>query len=413
MTPRRVVVTGIGAVTPVGHGADGLWAGVLANRSAVRAIDRFDPSPFPSRIAAQIDDFVPADHLDARRARRLDRFSQLAVVAARMAREHAGLSNDAVAPERVGVWIGSALGGVAFGEEQHEAYVRGGVRAVAPTLATAVFGGAAASNVAIDQGIRGPAIGNANSCASGAVAIGQAFHAVRDGTVDVAVAGGAEAPLAPLTFGAFAMIGVLSTRNEDPSTASRPFDAGRDGFVMGEGSAMLVLEAADAAAARGARVLAEVAGFGASTDAHHLTAPLPSGEAAAAAVTTALADATASAGEIGYVNAHASSTELNELAEARALHLALGPHAATVPVSGTKGLYGHALGASGAIEAAIVAMALERGTLPGTCNLAELDGRLGLTVLREAMAARPTVALSTSFGFGGLNAALVLRAGDR
>lgn len=412
MTPRRVVVTGIGAVTPVGHGAEGLWAGVLANRSAVRAIDRFDPSPFPSRIAAQIDDFVPADHLDARRARRLDRFSQLAVVAARMAREHAGLPSAAVMPERVGVWIGSALGGVAFGEEQHEAYVRGGVRAVAPTLATAVFGGAAASNVAIDQHIRGPAFGNANSCASGAVAIGQAFHAVRDGTVDVAVAGGAEAPLAPLTFGAFAMIGVLSTRNDDPATASRPFDAGRDGFVMGEGAAMLVLESADAAAARGARVLAEVAGFGASTDAHHLTAPLPSGEAAAAAVTTALADARASADEVGYVNAHASSTELNELAEARALHRALGARAASVPVSGTKGLYGHALGASGAVEAAIVAMALERGLLPGTCNLGELDDRLGLDVLRDAVRARPDVALSTSFGFGGLNAALVLRSVD-
>jgi len=412
MTPRRVVVTGVGAVTPIGHGADGLWAGVIANRSAVRTIDRFDASPFPSRIAAQIDDFVPADHLDARRARRLDRFSQLAVVAARMAREHAGLATDDVAPERVGVWIGSALGGVAFGEEQHAAYVRGGVRAVAPTLATAVFGGAAASNVAIDQGIRGPAIGNANSCASGAVAIGQAFHAVRDGTVDVAVAGGAEAPLAPLTFGAFAMIGVLSTRNHDPATASRPFDAGRDGFVMGEGSAMLILESADAAAARGARVLAEVAGFGASTDAHHLTAPLPSGEAAAAAITTALADAGASADEIGYVNAHASSTELNELAEARALHLALGSHAATVPVSGTKGLYGHALGASGAMEAAIVAMALDRGTLPGTCNLGELDARIGLSVMREATAVRPAAARSASCGFGGLSAALVIRAAE-
>ncbi len=406
---RRVAVTGIGAITPIGSGADGLWAGVLANRSAVRAIDRFDASPFPSRIAAQINDFVATDHLDAKRARRLDRFSQLSVAAARMAIGQSCLTDADRSDGRTGVWIGSALGGVAFGEEQHAAYVLGGVRAVAPTLATAVFGGAGASNVAIDLGIRGPAVGNANSCASGAVAIGQAFQAVRSGLVDVAVAGGAEAPLAPLTFGAFAMIKVLSQRNADPATASRPFDRDRDGFVMAEGAAVLVLEAWESAERRGATILGEVAGFGASTDAYHLTAPLPSGEAAAAAISTALADAGVAAEEIGYVNAHASSTQLNELAEAKALHLALGDHAATVPVSGTKGLYGHALGASGAIEAAITLMALRDGLLPGTCNLVNLDERCELNVLREPLAARPQVALSTSFGFGGMNAALVLR----
>jgi 3-oxoacyl-[acyl-carrier-protein] synthase II len=409
MIAHRVAITGIGAVTPIGHGAAGLWEGVLRNVSAVRAIDRFDPSPFPSRIAAQIDDFVPADHLDAKRARRLDRFSQLAVVAARMAADDACWTRSPRDPARTGVWIGSALGGVAFGEEQHAAYVARGVRGVSPTLATAVFGGAAASNVAIDQQLRGPAVGNANSCASGAMAIGQAAHAIRHGLVDSAIAGGAEAPLAPLTFGAFAMIGVLSTRNEEPATASRPFDAGRDGFVMGEGSAMLTLERWDLAEARGATILAELAGFGASTDAHHLTAPLPSGEAAAAAVMTALEDAGIGAEEIGYVNAHASSTELNELAESKALHLSLGTSAASVPVSGTKGLYGHALGASGAVEAAITVLGMHHGLLPGTCNLADLDDRLHLAVLREPMQATPSAALSTSFGFGGLNAALVLR----
>lgn len=407
---RRVAVTGIGAVTPIGSGADGLWAGVLANRSAVQVIDRFDASPFPSRIAAQVNDFVPTDHLDARRARRLDRFSQLSVAAARMAIRHSCLTDADRSDGRTGVWIGSALGGVAFGEEQHAAYVLGGVRAVAPTLATAVFGGAGASNVAIDLGIRGPALGNANSCASGTVAIGQAFQAVRSGMVDVAVAGGAEAPLAPLTHGAFAMIRVLSQRNDDPATASRPFDRDRDGFVMAEGAAILVLEAWDSAERRGATILGEVAGFGASTDAYHLTAPLPSGEAAAAAITTALADAGVAAGEIGYVNAHASSTQLNELAEAKALHLALGDHARSVAVSGTKGLYGHALGASGAIEAAITVMALRNGQLPATCNLVNLDERCDLNVLLESLVARPQLALSTSFGFGGMNAALVVRA---
>jgi 3-oxoacyl-[acyl-carrier-protein] synthase II len=406
---RRVAVTGIGAVTPIGSGADGLWAGVLANRSVVRAIDRFDASPFPSRIAAQIDDFRPQDHLDARRARRLDRFSQLSVAAARMAIGQSCLTDADRSDGRTGVWIGSALGGVAFGEEQHAAYVTRGVRAVAPTLATAVFGGAGASNIAIDLGIRGPAVGNSNSCASGAMAIGQAFHAIRAGMVDVALAGGAEAPLAPLTHGAFAMIRVLSQRNDDPATASRPFDRERDGFVMSEAAAVLVLEAWDAAERRGATILGEVAGFGASTDAYHLTAPLPSGEAAAAAITTALADAGLGPEAIGYVNAHASSTQLNELAETKALHLALGDHRQTVPVSGTKGLYGHPLGASGAIEAAITVMALRHGLLPGTCNLVTLDERCDLNVLREPLPATPTAALSTSFGFGGMNAALVFR----
>jgi 3-oxoacyl-[acyl-carrier-protein] synthase II len=406
---RRVAVTGIGAITPVGHGASGLWQGVMTGRSAVRTIDRFDATPFPSRIAAQVDGFDARDHLDARRARRLDRFSQLSVAASRMAAQHAGWDGLA-APERTGTWIGSALGGVAFGEEQHAAYVGGGVRAVSPTLATAVFGGAGAANVAIDLGIRGPAVGNANSCASGAMAIGQAYTAVRDGVVDAALAGGAEAPLAPLTFGAFAMIRVLSTRNDDPGGASRPFDADRDGFVMGEGAAVLALETWESAIARDAEVLGELVGFGASTDAHHLTAPLPSGEAAAQAVLTALADAGLEPTEIGYVNAHASSTPLNEIAEARALRLALGEHADRIPVSGTKGLYGHALGASGAIEAAITVMALCNGTLPGTCNLRTLDPEVRLNVLREPLDARPAAALSTSFGFGGMNAALVFRA---
>jgi 3-oxoacyl-[acyl-carrier-protein] synthase II len=409
---RRVAVTGIGAVTPVGHGADGLWAGVLAGRSAVRSIDRFDPSPFPSHVAAQVDDFDPADHLDQRRARRLDRFSAFSVASARMAIEHAALEPMHRPPDRSGVWIGSALGGVAFGEEQHAAYVERGVHGVAPTLATAVFGGAAASNVAIDLGIRGPAIGNANSCASGAVAIGQAFQAVRAGTVDIALAGGAEAPLAPLTFGAFAMIRVLSRRNDDPATAARPFDVGRDGFVMGEGAAVLVLEAWDMAERRNAPIIGELLGFGASTDAHHLTAPLPSGAAAAAAITSALHDAGQDATAIGYVNAHASSTPLNEVAEARALHRALGAeHARRVPVSGTKGLYGHPLGASGAIEAAITLLALRHGLLPGTANLVTLDPAIELAVLHEAAPASVELALSTSFGFGGLNAALVIGRG--
>lgn len=409
---RRVVITGIGAVTPIGHRADGLWRGVLANRSAARTIDRFDASPFPSRIAAQIDDFDPADHLDARRARRLDRFSALAVAAARMAVEHARLKPSNGEAQRTGVWVGSALGGVAFGEEQHAGYVAKGVRGVAPTLALAVFGGAGASNVALDLGLTGPAIGNANSCASGAVAIGQAFHAIRDGTVDVALAGGAEAPLAPLTFGAFALIRVLSQRNDDPATASRPFDRDRDGFVMGEAAAILVLEEREAARRREAPVIAELLGFGASNDAYHMTAPRPDGRDAARAISIALADAELPPERVGYVNAHGSSTPLNELAEARAIHAALGSAASAVPVSGTKGLYGHALGASGALEAAITAMAIERDTLPGTCNLLAPDPEIELNLLTDARPEPVDAAITNSFGFGGMNATLVLGRGS-
>jgi 3-oxoacyl-[acyl-carrier-protein] synthase II len=374
----------------------------------VRPIDRFDASGFPSRVAAQVDDFDPADHLDPRRARRLDRFSAMAVAASRLALSDARLTPPNGAAARSGVWIGSALGGIAFGEEQHAGFVERGVRGVAPTLALAVFGGAGASNVALDLGLTGPAVGNANSCASGAMAIGQAFGAVRDGTVDVAFAGGAEAPLAPLTFGAFALIRVLSQRNDDPSTASRPFDRDRDGFVMGEAAAVLVLEERDSALRRGAPIIAEVLGFGASNDAYHMTAPRPDGRDAARAIGAALDDAGLGPERVGYVNAHASSTPLNEVAEARALHAALGETARHVPVSGTKGLYGHALGASGAIEAAITALAIRDELLPGTCNLRDPDPAVDLHLLTEPCAARVEVALSTSFGFGGMNAALLL-----
>ena len=407
MTRRRVVITGIGAITPIGTGADGLWDGVMADRSAVRVIDRFDASPFPSQIAAQIDDFDPAAHLDTRRARRLDRFSALSVAAARMAFEDGGLGATELGAT-TGVWIGSALGGVAFGEEQHAGFVARGVRGVAPTLALAVFGGAGASNVALDLALTGPSVGNANSCASGAVAIGQAFSAIREGTVDAALAGGAEAPLAPLTFGAFAMIRVLSQRNDDPGRASRPFDLERDGFVMGEGAAVLALEERDAAMRRGARIVAEIGGFGARNDADHMTAPRPDGRDAARAVRAALADGGIAPARVGYVNAHGSSTPLNEPAEARAIRAAFGVMTDRIPVSGTKGLYGHALGASGAIEAAITAMALDRGILPGTCNLETPDPTIDLRLLRAATPARVDAAVSTSFGFGGMNAALVL-----
>ena len=413
MSGRRVWITGIGAVTPIGSGHDALWAGVRAARSPVRRIDRFDPSPFRSQVAAQIDDFDPLDHMDPKTARQLDRFSQFALAAGRQALEDADLQpgSNAIDRDRFGVYLGSALGGIAYAEGQHERFMERGIRAVAPNLALAVFGGAAPANLGIALDIRGPILSTANSCASGAVALGEALRAIRDGTIDAAIAGGAEVPLSPLAFGAFDIIRALSSGSNDrPERAARPFDDARDGFVMGEGVGLLVLEAEAVAQARDHRPYAEVLGYGSTSDAHHMVQPRADGREAARAIALALADAGTSAGELDYVNAHASSTPLGDVAEARAISGALGPAAATIPVSGTKALYGHPLGASSAIEAAICALAIREGWVPGTANLetpdaAVLDQLPGL--LAEGRAGRYDRILSTSFGFGGLNAALV------
>ncbi len=407
---QRVVITGIGCVTPVGTGVDGLWAGLLARRSGVREITRFDPAPFRSRIAAEIPDFRPQDHLEAKQVRRLDRFSQLGVTAARLALDDAGLDAARADHDRVGVMMGSALGGVAHAEHQAIVFHRDGLRAVDAHLALTVFGGAASCNIAIAFGFTGPNATNGMSCASGTVALGDALRAIQRGDADVMLAGGAEAPLAPLCFGAFALIRAMSTRNDDPATASRPFDAGRDGFVMGEGAAVLVLEARERAVARGARIYAEVLGYALTNDAHHMTAPKPGGREAARAMTLALRDAGVPPTAVGYVNAHGSSTPLNDSTETAALKLVFGDHAARLAVSGTKGYYGHPLGASGAIEAAITALALARAWLPPTLNLQTPDAACDLDYLpRDGRAAQPEVALSNSFGFGGVNASLVLR----
>jgi 3-oxoacyl-[acyl-carrier-protein] synthase II len=408
---RRVVITGIGAITPIGHGVDGLWRGVVGGATAVRRVSRFDPSAFRSQLAAEIDDFQAEDFLEPRRAKRLERFSQLAVVASQQAVADSGLV-PSTSPESYGVYVGSALGGVAYGEEQHEVFVQRGVRSVSATTALTVFGGAGACNVAMELGIHGPAMGNANSCASGTVAIGEAFRLLRDGpdeTLHAVLAGGAEAPLAPLSFGAFSIIKAMSTTNDDPERASRPFDRNRDGFVMAEGSAMLMLEDRERALARGAHIYAELLGYGHTNDAWHMTAPRPDGSQAARAFQLSLADAGLAASHVDYVNAHGSSTVLNDVTEVRAMRMALGPRSEDIPVTSTKGLHGHALGASGAIEAAIASLAIERGYVPGTANLCEPDPDCGLRHLPGTGACTPVgVAVSNSFGFGGINACLVL-----
>jgi 3-oxoacyl-[acyl-carrier-protein] synthase II len=410
---RRVVITGIGAITPIGIGTEGLWQGLQARRSVVGPITRFDPGPFRSRIAAEVAGFHPTDFLEERRVKRLDRFGQFSIAAARLALEDARLDLAREDRERVGAMMGTALGGIGYAEEQYPAYLREGPRGVDPALALMVFAGASSCNLAISFGISGPNSTNGMSCASGTMAIGDGFRAITRNEADVMLAGGAEAPLAPLCFGAFAIIRAMSTRNEEPAEASRPFDRGRDGFVMAEGAAVLVLEERGRALARGARIYAEVLGYGTTNDAHHMTVPRPDGRQAARAMRLALAEAELSPGEIGYVNAHGSSTPLNDPTETGAIHQVFGDAAAALAISGTKGYYGHALGASGAFEAAICALASHRQWLPPTVNLTEPDPACDLAYLSgEGRAADPEFLLSNSFGFGGINASLVFRRAD-
>jgi 3-oxoacyl-[acyl-carrier-protein] synthase II len=410
---RRVVITGIGAITPIGTGVDGLWQGLKRRTSAVRCITRFDPTVFKSRVAGEVPDFVASDHIEERRSRRLDRYSQFTIAATRMALADAHLEIGREDPDRVGAMMGTALGGVAHGERNYHAFLTEGPRAVDPALALTVFAGAASCNIAIEFGCTGPNSTNGMSCASGAIAIGDAFRSIVRGDADIMLAGGAEAPLAPLCFGAFAIIRAMSTRNDDPAHASRPFDAGRDGFVMAEGAAVLVLEERGRALARGAPVYAEICGFGLTNDAHHMTAPRPDGAQAARAIRNALAEAHVQPGEVGYINAHGSSTPLNDPTESSAIRQVFGEHAERLPLSGTKGYYGHALGASGAIEAAICALAVRHAWLPPTVNLETPDPACDLSLVTgEGRDLAPEVLLSNSFGFGGINAALVFRRGD-
>ncbi len=410
MTGRRVVISGIGAVTPIGVGVEGFWQGLRAERSAVRVVNRFDPTPFKSHLAAQVDDFDPVEYLGARRSKRMDRCSQLALTAAKMALEDSAIRLEAEDRNRIGAMMGTALGGVALAEAQHERYLAGGVRAVDPGVALTVFAGASSCNLAIDFGLNGPNITNGMSCASGTIAIGEAFRTIQRDEADLIFAGGSEAPLAPLTFGAFSIIRAMSTRNDDPATASRPFDLGRDGFVMSEGAAVMVVEERERALARGAPIYAEIVGFGFTNDAHHMAAPLPDGSQAARAMAMALRMANIQPSDIGYLNAHASSTTLNDPTETLAIKTVFGPAAARLPISGTKGYYGHALGASGAFEAAICCLATRRKWIPPTVNLTVPDPACDLDYTpgtgREA---DPEFIMSNSFGFGGINATLVFQ----
>jgi 3-oxoacyl-[acyl-carrier-protein] synthase II len=405
--PRRVVVTGIGVVTPLGTGIEAFWDAVLAERVAVGPITRFDAGTYRSRIAAQIDDFEPRDFVAGKRLHWTDRFSQLAIAAARLAMDDAGYRPNGDARE-VGVYLGSALGGLAFADDQHDVFREQGIDAVKPLLALSVFGGSGTCNVAIEFDLRGPTVANGNSCASGAVAIGDAYRAVARGDARAALAGGVEAPLSPLVYGAFTVIKAMSTRNDDPQHASRPFDRERDGFVMAEGAGVLLLEALDDALARGAHVYGEIVGYGLTNDAYHMSAPRPDATMNAAAMERALAEAHLFPGEIDAVNAHGSGTPLGDRCEALAMQQVFGERATAIPVTATKGQHGHALGATGAWEAALSLLSIERGVLPRSVNSDDADCEVAVTQLRVEQPVRAV--LSNSAGFGGINAALVFRA---
>jgi 3-oxoacyl-[acyl-carrier-protein] synthase II len=410
---RRVAVTGIGAITPIGLGKQGLWEGLQREQSAVRTLTRFDPSIWRSHNAAEVNDFHPTDFMEAKKARRFDRFAHFSVACAKLAIEDSGIDLATENRERIGAMMGSALGGIRFAEEQLGVFLGAGVKSVDPSLALNVFTGAASCNIAIELGVQGPNSTNGMSCASGTIAVGDAFRAVRDGYADVMFAGGAEAPLAPLCFGSFSIIRAMSTRNDDPGSASRPFDKDRDGFVMGEGAAVLILEEFERAVARGAHIYAEIVGFGSSNDAHHMTAPRPDGSQASRSMRLALADAHIIPDDVRYVNAHGSSTPLNDPTETGAIKQTFGDHASKLQVSSTKGYYGHALGASGAIEMAISALALDGKWLPPTLNHGAPDANCDLDYIpNRGRNADVEYALSNSFGFGGINAAVVLKRHD-
>ncbi len=411
--PYRVAITGLGPITAVGTGRDGFWQGLRACRSPVRRVTRFDPSPWRCHIAAEVDDFDAADFMDRRQARRLDRFMQFAIAGARMALEDARLDPGDLDPDRVAVQFGSALGGIAYAEEQVGNLLGGGTRAVDPRVALTTFCGASSCGVAIEFGFTGPNSTNAMSCASGTIAIGDAFRLIRDGTSDVAVAGGAEAPLAPLSFGAFALIRAMSTRNDEPERACRPFDKGRDGFVMGEGGCALILERLDLAVARGASIYAELAGYGTSNDAHHMTAPLPDGSQAARAMRLALSSGGIAPEQVDLICPHGSSTPLNDATETAAIRTVLGEQAYRAPVFATKPYHAHALGASGAIELAAACLALRHEWVPPTLNFDDGGDDCDLDyVPGEGRDYRASVCLSNSFGFGGINASLAIRRHD-
>ncbi len=408
---QRVVVTGMGVVSPFGTGVEPFWEGLTAGRSAIGRITRFDPSGYPCQIAGQVADFEPQRFMDAKEARRMSRSSQLAVAAARMAVESACLRIDSGNSEEIGALI--ACGTISMPDVEQAVVTmieRGGMK-ISPFFIPAALPHMPSSQVAIQLGLRGYTTSISTACAAGAQAIGEAAAVIRRGDAEIMLAGGAEAPITALSLGAFCVMRALSTQgNERPEIASRPFDARRDGFVPGEGAAVLVLERLSSARRRGAPILAEVAGYGASSDAFHVTAPDPEGHGAARAIRKALQNARLDPQQVDYINAHATSTPAGDIAETRAIKQVFGEYAYSVPISANKSMIGHLTGAAGAVEAVATILTLRRGLIPPTINQEQPDPECDLDyVPNVARPAELSVAISNSFGFGGVNAVLVFR----
>ncbi len=406
---RRVVVTGVGPVTPIGVGAAAFLAGQHEARNGIRRITRFDASELSVQIAGEVDVDV-LDYIERREARKLDRFVQLALIGAALALEDSGLSEDDVAGEHAGTCIGSGIGGLETWEAQSAIVHDRGVMRMSPFFIPMLIANMASGHVAMRYGLTGPSSTVVTACATGSGNIGDAYRMIQRGEADIVFAGGTEACVTPMGIGGFAVMKALSTRNDSPETASRPFTASRDGFVAGEGAGILVLEEYERAVSRGARIYAEIVGYATSADAHHITAPAPGGTGAARAVRWALRDAGVSPEEVGYINAHGTSTPANDLAETQAFKAVWEGHGPVPPVSSTKSMTGHMLGAAGGVEAIATVQALYCGVLPPTRNYHDPDPELDLDyVPNEARRQQVDVAISTNFAFGGQNACLVFR----
>ncbi len=415
---RRVLVTGVAAISPLGLDAESTWTALLEGRPGIGPITQFDTEGFTSRIAGEVRGFDPERWLAPKDVRKHDRFTHFALAAARMAIEDAGIDLERIDRDRAGVIIGSGIGGLHMLEAQHRILLERGPRRISPFLIPGMIINMASGQVSIDLGFRGPNSATVTACATGNHALGDALRAIQHGDADLVLAGGTEGVVTPLAVGGFCAMKALSTRNDEPERASRPFDRDRDGFVLGEGCGLLVLESEEHAARRGARVLCELAGFGMSGDAYHISAPPEDGHGMVRVMRAALADAGVDPSTIGYVNAHGTSTPVGDVIEARAIRTVFGEHADRMFVSSTKSMTGHLLGAAGGLEAVITVLAVARGVIPPTINLEHLDdeiagGEIGLSherfVPHRAVEASLQGALSNSFGFGGTNATLVFR----
>ena len=410
MNERRVVVTGMGAITPIGCNTAAYWEGLLSCRSGIAAIRGFDASPFDVRIGGECRDFDAAAWIDVRSAKRMDRFAQFAYVGARMAAADAGLTAGSVEPTRAGVIVGSGIGGIAEIEEQHLRLLAKGPSKVSAFTIPKLMGNAGAGHVSIALNFQGVNTTVVTACASAGNAMGDAFNAIRWNKADVVMTGGSEAAVTPIAMAAFAAMKALSCRNDDPTHASRPFDKDRDGFVLSEGAGLLAFEEYEHARRRGARIYAEVIGFGATADAGDMVQPDPQGRGGARAMVAALADAHLNPTDVDYINAHGTSTPLGDIAETRAIKGVFGRHAYALAVSSTKSATGHLLGASGGIEAIATALALVNGTLPPTINLVETDPECDLDYVPNTPRDRNIrIGMSNSFGFGGHNASIIFR----